>query len=139
MDSGHECYVLVRPGRKLTELNDIAANRPFHVRHCDIVNEPNHLRQIFTSVIPDWVFHMAAMGTRFDHTPHSMVDVNIRATWHLLQAAAGTGFEAFVNAGASQEYGKKTVSDERNRPAHAGHVLRSDEGIRDADVPAVRD
>lgn len=107
MDSGHECYVLVRPGRELTELNDIAANRPFHARECDIVNEPNHLRRIFTSVSPDWVFHTAAMGTRFDHTPESMVDVNIRATWRLLQAATGTGFEAFINAGASQEYGKK--------------------------------
>lgn len=116
MDSGHECYVLVRPGRKLTDLNNIAAGRPFYVHECDIVNEPNHLRQIFTSVIPDRVFHLAAMGTRFDHTPDSMVDVNIRATWNMLQAATGTGFEAFVNAGASQEYGKKPCPTKESDP-----------------------
>lgn len=108
MNLGHECYVIVRPGRDVGELSAIADGRGFHVRECDIVNEKYHLEQLFTSVRPNWAFHMAAMGTRFDHTPESMIEVNIRGTWNMLEAAKRADVRTFINAGASQEYGRKS-------------------------------
>lgn len=57
---------------------------------------------------PDLVFHLAAYGCYpFQRDFEQMVAVNVVGTSNLLDASAECGFEAFVNAGSSSEYGRK--------------------------------
>ncbi len=55
---------------------------------------------------PDWVFHLAAYGAySSQRDPRRAARTNLEGTVCLLEAAAGRGFEAFVHAGSSSEYG----------------------------------
>jgi len=59
-------------------------------------------------VRPEWFFHLAAHGAYPSQTNlQEMVRTNLVGTINLLKAGLGAGFEAFVNAGSSSEYGLK--------------------------------
>jgi dolichol-phosphate mannosyltransferase len=60
------------------------------------------------SIRADWIFHLAAHGAYSWQTDwEQMVRTNLQGTMSLVSGALQTGFEAFVNAGSSSEYGFK--------------------------------
>ena len=57
---------------------------------------------------PEWVFHLAAYGSYSSQKDiQTIVATNYNGTVNLVEACLKTGFEAFVNAGSSSEYGHK--------------------------------
>src|SRR5204863_142015 len=60
------------------------------------------------TIQPEWVFHLAAHGAYSWQTDvQQMVKTNLLGTINLVQACLNTGFDSFVNAGSSSEYGYK--------------------------------
>ena len=57
---------------------------------------------------PAWVFHLAAHGAySWQRDPERIMQTNLVGTVRLLAACEQAGFEAFVHAGSSSEYGFK--------------------------------
>jgi len=57
-------------------------------------------------IAPEWIFHLAAYGVYpWQTSIKEMANTNIVGTAHLLKACMEVGFEAFVQAGSSVEYG----------------------------------
>ena len=72
------------------------------------LGDADAVRRVLGRTRPAWIFHLAAHGaypTQTDTLP--IVQTNLVGTANLLEAAAGIGFEAFVNTGSSSEYGYK--------------------------------
>jgi nucleoside-diphosphate-sugar epimerase len=65
---------------------------------------------------PDWIFHLAAHGAYSWQTDvRRIVAANVVGAANLLESALAVGFESFVAAGSSSEYGfKETAQDERD-------------------------
>ena len=100
---GHDVHLLVRPVESRWRIDSIAR----HVRlHEVALEQQERVEQIVTAVDPEWVFHLAAYGSYSSQRDvQSIVATNYNGTVNLLEACLKTGFEAFVNAGSSSEYG----------------------------------
>lgn len=102
---GHEVHLLVREGYATWRIEEIESDVRTH--RADI-SDAADLAQLFARIRPDWVFHLAAHGAYSWQTDAAqIVQTNIAGTINLVEAALKTGFEAFVNAGSSSEYGLK--------------------------------
>lgn len=56
----------------------------------------------------DWIFHLAAHGGySWERDRRVILETNLSGTVNVLEAAVAAGFEAFVHAGSSSEYGPK--------------------------------
>ena len=63
---------------------------------------------IVIDIDPHWVFHLATYGAYSSQSDvQTIVTTNYNGTVNLVEACLETGFEAFVNAGSSSEYGYK--------------------------------
>jgi nucleoside-diphosphate-sugar epimerase len=102
---GHEVHLLVRPRSIPWRLAEIWHQvRPYDV---DLTDQAATL-SVVDHVRPGWVFHLAAHGAySFQTDVTRIVESNLLGTIHLLDACLQVGFEAFVNAGSSSEYGFK--------------------------------
>ncbi|MDQ4149976.1 MAG: SDR family NAD(P)-dependent oxidoreductase [Actinomycetota bacterium] len=112
---GHDVRVLVRPGGDCWRLADLRGD----VQLLEVdVRDRHAVARLVDSAKPDWVFHLAAHGA-YSHQKdlESIVSTNVAGTVNLLEACAKAGFEAFVNAGSSSEYGFK------DHPAREDEVL----------------
>ena len=70
------------------------------------LQERDRLERIVGEIDPEWVFHLAAYGAYSSQRDvQTIVATNYNGTVNLVEACLGTGFEAFVNAGTSSEYG----------------------------------
>lgn len=100
---GHEVHTLDRPGGsgwRLAEIRGDLVGHEADVRDADAVSGA------VRSARPDWIFHLAAHGAYSWQTDvRRMVEANLLGTVNLLEAGAEVGFEAFVQAGSSSEYG----------------------------------
>jgi len=81
------------------------------VRELDVVS-PNILSADLSARMvdfrPDWVFHLATYGAYpWQDDLSRATETNITGTARVLDAARRAGFECFVNAGSSSEYGAK--------------------------------
>jgi UDP-glucose 4-epimerase len=105
LGEGHDLHVLLRAGSHAWRLEDIRGELAMHeadLRHPETVG--NAVRD----AAPDWIFHLAAHGAYSWQTDaEGIVQSNMLGTMHLLDACLERGFEAFVNAGSSSEYGLK--------------------------------
>jgi len=64
--------------------------------------------RVVRDVAPRWVFHIAARGAySWQRRDDEIVRANVVGTLNVLSAAADVGFDAFVCAGSSSEYGPK--------------------------------
>ena len=102
---GHEVYLLLRPGYQAWRLDAIRD----HVR---LIEAPLHdsdaVGPIVSRIRPDWVFHLAAHGAySWQQDLPQITQTNILGTMSILTACVRVGFEAFVHAGTSSEYGYK--------------------------------
>lgn len=102
---GHELHLLLRPGRRSWRLHGLTAGATLH----DIdLDDAAATERLMANIKPDLIFHLAAHGAYPSQTEiHTMIDTNIISTFNLLGACAKTGFESFVVAGSSSEYGFK--------------------------------
>jgi UDP-glucuronate 4-epimerase len=96
--------------RKEANLHEYA-----HHRQCEFIDadicDADYIRALFTVQKFDRVMHLAAMGNvrySIEHAPE-YVDVNVRGTVNLLEAARLSGTRHFVFASTSSVYGKADV------------------------------
>ncbi len=102
---GQEVHLLVRPGYRSWRIDEIRSDLRLHEVRLD---DRGSLRSVIQKIRPDWVFHLAAHGAYASQTDlHRMIETNLWATIHLVEACLECGFEAFVNTGSSSEYGLK--------------------------------
>jgi len=102
---GHEVHLLVRAAHAGWRIAEIRGSVRLHV--LDFSNAEEVLKTI-GGIKPDWIFHLAAYGAySYQADLLQMVQTNITGTMNLVNACLATGFEAFVNAGSSSEYGFK--------------------------------
>jgi UDP-glucose 4-epimerase len=105
LDRGCEVHLLVRPGHQSWRLEGIQSR--VRVHEANLTDGPR-VATVFNEVRPDWVFHLAAHGAYSNQTDtRQMVATNLLATIEVLSAALAVGFESFVAAGSSSEYGLK--------------------------------
>jgi nucleoside-diphosphate-sugar epimerase len=98
---GHDVQALLRPGGDPWRLESVDVPR-LELDVCD----RSALERALDATRPDWIFHLTAHGAYSWQTDrHAIVETNLLATIGLLEAAAARGFEAFVHAGSSSEYG----------------------------------
>ena len=104
---GHEVHLLLRPGYQAWRVD---ALRGHAEPHEVLLHEPDSVGGAVGRIRPDWVFHLAASGAySWQNDLRQMVRTNIEGTMNLVAACLKTGFEAFVNAGTSSEYGYKNT------------------------------
>jgi nucleoside-diphosphate-sugar epimerase len=102
---GNEVHLLVRPGHQAWRLADLRSGIEIH--ETDLADGVA-LKRTLQDVRPDWIFHLAAYGAYSSQGDLSrMVATNVMGTTNLLEACSAVGFDAFVNAGSSSEYGFK--------------------------------
>ncbi len=102
---GHEVGLLVRKGHDPWRLADASAS--VHWIEANL-EERAALASVVADFRPQWIFHLAAHGAySWQRDSASILRTNVLGTANLLDACLGTGFEAFVNAGSSSEYGFK--------------------------------
>lgn len=102
---GHRVHVLLRPTAAMWRLNQVVDDVVIH--WCDLTNDAQ-LQNTIAAARPDWIFHLAAFGNYSWQTDwQTILHTNILATAQLLEACSKQGFEAFINAGSSSEYGLK--------------------------------
>ncbi|MGQ9792451.1 MAG: GDP-mannose 4,6-dehydratase [Anaerolineae bacterium] len=95
------------PRRKQANLNAVRSHPRFTFYHTDI-RDAGHMEQIVAHHRPDVIAHLAAMaGVRYSIGRAGLyMDVNIRGTVNLLEAARLNGVSHFVFASTSSVYGE---------------------------------
>jgi len=104
---------LVRDGQRVTGTIRPAGNRwrleglhgELELRKVELRDE-DAVDRLVAATRPDWIFNLATHDY-WDSDLRAHVETNLLATSTLLNAAARSGCEAFVNAGTSSEYGFK--------------------------------
>lgn len=105
LTDGHEIHVLVRERYQPWRIEAVKAD--VHVHTVEMTDEES-LARVVARIRPDWVFHLSAHGAySWQSDLQGMVRTNIIGTINLVEACLKTGFEHFVNAGSSSEYGHK--------------------------------
>jgi dolichol-phosphate mannosyltransferase len=102
---GHEVHLLVRPAESRWRIDTITTN--VHLHEVDLQHR-NRLEGIVAAIDPQWVFHLATYGAYSSQQDvQTIVATNYNGIVNLVEACLETGFESFVNAGTSSEYGYK--------------------------------
>lgn len=105
---GHEVHLLVRPDHHTWRIDEISHEVQIHYASLE---DAEGVCRAVSLARPDWVFNLAAHGAYSWQTDlREMLSTNIVGTVNLLEAATRTGFEAFIHAGSSSEYGVKDHS-----------------------------
>jgi dolichol-phosphate mannosyltransferase len=105
LDEGHAVELIVRPGSDRWRLEDLSGSVSVH--EADL-RDRAAIDAAVDAAAPDWVFHLAAHGAySWQDDARDILESNALGTLNILQAAVRRGFEAFVNAGSSSEYGFK--------------------------------
>jgi nucleoside-diphosphate-sugar epimerase len=105
LTDGYDVHALLRPNQNTWRIDDILSDLATY--RVDIT-DPNRLSDVLRNARPDWVFHLAAHGAYPEQTRwQEMVGTNIIGLMQLVDAAMKVGFETFINAGSSSEYGPK--------------------------------
>ncbi|MGH9551944.1 MAG: NAD-dependent epimerase/dehydratase family protein [Terriglobales bacterium] len=102
---GCETHCILRKATDSWRLKDIDAQIQTH--RADLKDD-EIVPEIVKRVRPDLIFHLAAYGAYTWQTQNDLFRaVNVESTVNLLNACQEVGFEAFINAGTSSEYGGK--------------------------------
>ncbi len=108
ISDGHDVHLLLSPNKSAWRLDGIAGHYESH--HVDL-RDTAGTQTLVAELRPQWLFHLATYGAyphqdQFDQA----LATNVVATIGLVQAAIQKGFESFVLAGSSSEYGAKDHS-----------------------------
>jgi len=111
---GHEVHLLVRRGHDPWRVEEL--RRDVTIHEADLADRAR-LAAVAAAIRPDWVFHLAVAGAYSWQTDAGeMVRTNVAGTINMVEAFAAAGFEAFVNAGTSSEYGPKDHAPAEDEP-----------------------
>jgi nucleoside-diphosphate-sugar epimerase len=103
VEAGHDVVAWTHPGGsewRLDHLRDALEVAPVELLDGEAIEAGVEAAR------PDWVFHLAAHGAySWQRDPERILQTNLVSTVRLLAACQRRGFEAFVNAGSSSEYG----------------------------------
>lgn len=142
VNDGAEVHALTRPGSDLWRLDETRDHIENH--RVDLLDD-SALRAVVRATRPERIFHLAAHGAYSSQNESlRIVQTNVLGTVHLVQACMEIGFESFVNAGTSSEYGFKDhppLEDESLEPAStyasskAAATLWCRRIARDKDLP----
>ena len=114
LQQGHETHLLARPSSARWRLQEIEADAEVH--EVELENA-GAVASVVGRVQPEWVFHLAAHGAYWwENNACEIVRSNVVGTANLLEACLETGFEAFVSAGSSSEYGFKDHAPAEDEP-----------------------
>lgn len=106
LGSGHEVVAIERPGGSHWRLEELASEH-VEVIELDLLDAEGITRAV-TAIRPDWVFHLAAYGAySWQRDTERIMQTNLVSFVRLLAACEAVGFDAFVHAGSSSEYGFK--------------------------------
>jgi len=110
---GHEVHLLVRPGHAKWRIDEIRNDVQLHQKQ---LADPAAAATVVRLARPEWIFHLAAHGAySWETDVDRIVATNVVGTVNLVRACVRSGFDAFVNAGSSSEYGfKKKAPSERD-------------------------
>lgn len=102
---GHEVHTIVRgapPHWRLAEIEPDLRMHSLDLRDATAVGAA------IQTVRPEWVFHLAAHGgSSWQTDMREVLESNVAGTINLVEASLRRGFDAFVHAGSSSEYGFK--------------------------------
>jgi nucleoside-diphosphate-sugar epimerase len=102
-EAGHEVVAWVHPGGETWRLDELGA--PAEVEAVELL-DGEAIDAAIGRARPDWIFHLAAHGAySWQRDPERIMQTNLVSTVRLLSACRERGFEAFVHAGSSSEYG----------------------------------
>jgi len=102
---GHEVHLLLRP--EFAPWRIKAFRDQVQLHRADLTDGAA-VEALVAKIKPAWIFHLAAYGAYSQQAdPGAIMRTNVQGTVNLLEACLKTGFEAFVNAGSSSEYGFK--------------------------------
>jgi nucleoside-diphosphate-sugar epimerase len=105
LQEGSSVALLVRPGCAMWRIETFADD--LTLLEADLTDAKSVARAV-RSVRPDWIFHLAAYGAYPQQRDLTMMQqTNVAGLLNLVDAALKQGFESFVNAGSSSEYGYK--------------------------------
>lgn len=84
--AGHMVFGTQLPGESLVNL--AAVQDRVELFHCDVTSRADTLRAV-DAVGPDWIFHLAGQASVGDsfHNPGLTIDVNVKGTVNVLEAA----------------------------------------------------
>jgi dolichol-phosphate mannosyltransferase len=101
--AGHEVVAWAHPGGDTWRLDELGA--PAQVEAVELLDGEAIVAGV-ARARPDWIFHLAAHGAySWQRDPERIMQTNLVSTVRLLAACRDRGFEAFVHAGSSSEYG----------------------------------
>jgi nucleoside-diphosphate-sugar epimerase len=105
LDRGDDVHLLVRPDHRRARI--AAIERAVTLHRADLADQAA-VAAVVAAVRPEWIFHLATHGAyAWETDPGAMLRATVMGTANLVLACAHRGFEAFVNAGSSSEYGAK--------------------------------
>jgi nucleoside-diphosphate-sugar epimerase len=115
LSEGHRVELLLRPGSDTWRLAGLHTETAVHETD---LRDRETVRAAVERAAPEWVFHLAAHGAYSWQTDaESIFQSNTLGTLHLAESCAARGFDAFVHAGSSSEYGLKDhAPSEREAP-----------------------
>lgn len=123
---GHDVVAWVHPGSDNWRLDHLAGD--IEIAGVELL-DPDAIRGGVADAKADWIFHLAAHGAySWQRDPEIIMQTNLVAAVHLLAACQEQGFEAFINAGSSSEYGSKShapVEDELPEPNSDYAVMKA--------------
>lgn len=106
IEEGFEVHVLLRKNKPYWRLKDLEGR--YRSVEGDITNAD--IISTIADISPRYIFHFATYGAYPQEADtEKMVDVNIRGTRHMLEAAKLAGTELVINTGSSSEYGIKNL------------------------------
>ncbi|HVA07874.1 MAG TPA: NAD-dependent epimerase/dehydratase family protein [Acidimicrobiales bacterium] len=102
---GHEVHLIVRPADTRWRIDSVIDDVHLHEAS---LQERERVEEVVLQIDPEWVFHLATYGAYSSQRDvETIVTTNYNGTVNLVEACLKTGFEAFVGAGSSSEYGYK--------------------------------
>ena len=103
---GHEVHLLVRPEFHSWRIDSIKPDLRLHTAS---ITDADAVTHAVRTARPEWVFHLAAYGAYpSQQDQERMFDTNVLGTIKLLDACLEASFEAFIHAGSSSEYGRRS-------------------------------
>jgi dolichol-phosphate mannosyltransferase len=100
---GHDVTAWIRPGGLDWRLDGVREDAV--IDEVDLL-DGDAIKAGVDRAKPDWVFHLAAHGAySWQRDSERIMQTNLVSTVRLLSACEDRGFEAFIHAGSSSEYG----------------------------------
>ncbi len=110
---GHRVHLVTPPGSDGWRI----AGLPDANRSAIDLADADAVDGLLAGARPDWIFHLAAHGAYSWQTDlRKIVATNVVGAANLLESSLAVGFESFVSAGSSSEYGFRPTATNESDP-----------------------